>query len=112
MKIKTFFSHDLKKIRLPEDVELVCYRIAQEALTNLVKHARATQVEIKLYIQEVTLYLIIKDDGIGIENSKAQNKHGFGLIGIRERLAQIGGTLEIKSKSGKGTELIVVIPIK
>jgi signal transduction histidine kinase len=112
MKIKTFFSHDLNKMRLPEDVELVCYRIVQEALTNLVKHARATEVEIKLIFKERTVHLTIKDDGIGIKNEKAQNKHGFGLIGIRERLTQIKGTLEIKSQAGKGTELIVAIPIK
>lgn len=112
MKTQTFFSHALDKIRLPEDVELVCYRIVQEALTNLVKHARATQVEIKMFFRKGTLHLVIKDDGIGIKNTKMQNKHGFGLIGIRERLAQIGGTLEIKSQSGKGTELIVAIPIK
>ena len=111
MKIQTIFSHDLDKIYLTEDIELVCYRIVQEALTNLVKHARATQVEIKLFFQESRLHLIIKDDGIGINNSNVQNKHGYGLIGIRERLAQIGGTLEINSQSGKGTELIVAIPI-
>ena len=110
MDIGATFVHDTEINRLPEGIELVCYRIVQEALTNLVKHSQANQVEVTLNYYDNVLYLVVKDNGIGFE--KFGHSKGFGLVGIRERLSQIKGNLEIRSKPGQGTELVVTIPIQ
>ncbi len=111
MDVQADFVHESEFSRLPEEVELVCYRIVQEALTNLVKHAQANKVEITLNEKDGTLTLVVKDNGIGFTNSMQRTRRGFGLLGIRERLLQINGALEIHSQPGKGTELIVTIPV-
>jgi len=111
MNVRADFVHDIVLNRLPEDIELVCYRIVQEALTNLVKHAQADHVEITLNYKDNLLHLVVKDNGIGFTNLKPRGRRGFGLLGIRERLSQINGSLKINSQPGKGTELIVSIPV-
>jgi len=113
MKIEAdFLVQDLDEIRIPEEIELVCYRIVQEALTNLVKHSHADTVTVRLDCSERKIHLRVKDNGIGFARMKPGQRHGFGLLGIRERLAHINGTLQIKSKPGEGAELIVSIPLK
>lgn len=112
MNIKADFVVDRnEEIRLPDEIEIVCYRIIQEALTNLVKHSHADHVEIRLILINQKLKLIVKDNGIGFSNLSIRDKRGFGLIGIRERLSQINGSLEINSHPGHGTELIVSIQL-
>jgi PAS domain S-box-containing protein len=93
--------------RLPSEVETTLYRIAQEALTNVAKHARATTVEIILERRNNHVLLIIEDDGVGFEPAQeAAGRQGFGLLGMRERAALVGATLEIES-AGKGTTILV-----
>lgn len=109
MHISATFVHDLEGIRFPDNIELVCYRIIQEALTNLAKHAKADSFEVTMNFFENVLYLVVSDNGVGF--TKKSHQKGYGLVGIRERLSQIQGTLEIRSTPGKGTELLVTIPI-
>lgn len=109
MKIRADFASDTGTLRLPEEVELVCYRIVQEALTNVAKHAHADHVEITINYFEDVIYLVVKDNGSGIKDRKG--RRGLGLLGIRERLIQIRGLLEIHSEPGEGTEIVVTIPI-
>jgi signal transduction histidine kinase len=100
--------------RLPEPVEAALYRVAQESLTNAVKHARATLVTIRLRHEAEGVCCHIRDDGVGFDAKLADtpsDERGFGLLGIRERAGSLGGTLEIKSAAGAGTELIVSIPL-
>jgi signal transduction histidine kinase len=111
MKVKADFVHDPGIPRLSEEVELVCYRIVQEALTNFARHARADHVEVTINYFKDIIYLVVKDNGIGFANQQASGRRGFGLLGIRERLAHIQGSLEIHSQPGDGTELIVSIPV-
>jgi signal transduction histidine kinase len=111
MKIQAVFIHDADLPRLPEDVELACYRIVQEALTNFARHAHAGQVDITINYFQDMLYLVVKDNGIGFSHHEQNGRRGFGLLGIRERLAQIQGSLEIFSQPGEGTELVVTIPV-
>lgn len=93
------------------------YRIVQEALTNAQKHAHAHSVQVQLDIEEHHLQLEIEDDGVGFDLTKltneAQNKleGGFGLEGIRERVELMHGKLEIQSAPGKGTNIIIRIPL-
>ncbi|MGB9330505.1 MAG: ATP-binding protein [Steroidobacteraceae bacterium] len=101
--------------RLPEPVEAALYRVAQESLTNAVRHARATTVTIRFSHEAATISCHIRDDGVGFDaklNETSSDERGFGLIGIRERAGSLGGTLEIKSAAGAGTELIMSIPLE
>ncbi|HTD12099.1 MAG TPA: ATP-binding protein [Steroidobacteraceae bacterium] len=101
--------------RLPEPVEAALYRLAQESLTNAVRHARATTVTIRFRHEVAAIACHIRDDGVGFDaklNAASGGERGFGLIGIRERAGSLGGTLEIKSAAGAGTEVIMSIPLE
>lgn len=99
--------------RLPPNVELVLYRIVQEALSNVAKHASASRVETRLSRKGRTLRLLVKDDGCGfdVEAAKGSRQSGLGLFGMEERLALIGGTLRVESSPGKGTRLSAEVPL-
>lgn len=101
----TFVSSRLS--RVPADVELVLYRIVQEALSNVAKHANASQVLVRLTRRGRALRLLIKDDGCGfdVEATKHQRQSGLGLFGMEERLALVGGTLRVESAVGEGTRV-------
>ncbi len=92
--------------RLHADVEGALYRIAQESLTNIAKHARATQVDIVLERRDGVVSLIIEDDGVGFDPGQLY-PHRLGLKGMRERAALIGATIEIDSSPGNGTSVLV-----
>jgi signal transduction histidine kinase len=111
MNIQAEFIYDTDIPRLPEDIELICYRIVQEALTNIAKHASANHIDITMNFFEDTLHLVIKDNGVGFRINGNSHRRGFGLLGMRERLMRIQGRLEIQTQPGHGTELIVTIPI-
>ena len=93
--------------RLAPDVESALYRIAQEALTNVAKHARAGNVEVILERRPDHVLLIIEDDGVGFEGSPGENGQGFGLMGMHERAALVGASLQIESAPGQGTTILV-----
>jgi two-component system sensor histidine kinase UhpB len=97
--------------RLPSLIETTFYRLAQEALNNVVKHARAYQVDIVLERTADHWSLIIEDDGIGFDpSSREAEQRGFGLIGMRERAALVGADLQIESAPGRGTTVILRMP--
>ena len=99
--------------RLPQPIELTCYRVAQEALTNIARHAAATRVQLTLRQEDGWLALEIYDDGQGFDAAAAQadRRHGLGLRGMRERLALVGGELTIDSRPGNGTHLLARVPL-
>ena len=96
--------------RLPDNVETVLFRITQEALTNVVKHAEAKAVHVAIARRERSVVLTIEDDGRGFSLTQARGE-GRGLIGMRQRVASVNGVLEIESKDGSGTRLSVEIPL-
>ena len=99
--------------RLRPPLETALYRIVQEALNNVVKHARATRVLVGIDVQDGWIHCTIGDDGIGLDPPSAgAPAKGLGLIGIRDRVASLGGTLKIESNRGRGTELRVAIPLE
>jgi two-component system sensor histidine kinase UhpB len=94
---------------LPEptqDVELVVYRVAQEALTNTARHAGARTVDISLGVQGGALLLVVADDGTGVRD----RPEGAGIAGMRERAALVGGRLTVGARPGGGTEVLLVVP--
>jgi signal transduction histidine kinase len=98
--------------RLPIGIEEELYRIAQEGLNNVVKHAAAKQVRIQLQYDQDSVWLEMVDDGLGFDTETADQSGGFGLQGIKERVQRLGGGLEIESAPRKGTRLSVRVPIK
>jgi two-component system sensor histidine kinase UhpB len=99
--------------RLPRDVELVLYRVGQEALSNVARHAGAETVTVLLQRQNGGVKLSIADDGRGFDSAAPTHEdgHGFGLLGMRERVGMIGGTLEIRSVLGQGAEIVACAPL-
>jgi PAS domain S-box-containing protein len=94
--------------RLASDAETALYRIAQEALTNVAKHARAGNVDIILERRADNVLLIIEDDGVGFDPAATGSAgQGFGLVGMQERAGLVGAMLEIESSAGKGTTVLV-----
>jgi two-component system sensor histidine kinase UhpB len=100
-------------IRLPEQIELVCYRVCQEALNNISKHACPTIVDVALTFSDDHLKLNISDNGRGFDSAKHRSKQrwGIGLLGIKERATGLGGTATIESSPGNGTRISVELPL-
>ena len=99
--------------RLPPAAETALYRVVQESLTNVAKHARATRIEIRFGLEGDQVLGSIRDDGVGFDLNEVlarKGTRGLGLLGIRERIESVGGTLAIRSQPGKGTELVIQIP--
>jgi PAS domain S-box-containing protein len=101
--------------RLPADTELALYRILQEALKNVQKHARASHVSVHLAQRGDSVHLMIKDDGIGfdpeISQARRKSQRGLGLLSMSERATYVGGTLTVSSVRRTGTEIEVSIPL-
>lgn len=100
--------------RLPPEIETTFFRITQEALTNVIRHAEATQAEVELVCEPTLTRLRVRDDGIGFDPAKAwagRGRSGWGLAGIQERVQLAGGQLHLQSAPGEGTTLIVEIPL-
>src|SRR5581483_12337983 len=100
--------------QLPLRVEAELYRIVQEALANVRKHAHAREVQITLRLTPRTLRLTVRDDGRGFEpgaRPEATGSTGHGLQGMRERARLLGGSLRLASRPGRGTAIVAIIPL-
>ena len=87
--------------------ELVVYRVAQEALTNVARHAHAREVQLGVSRRGDTLVLRVADDGVGI----AETARGAGIQGMQERAQMVGGRLELRRRAGGGTEVLLAVPV-
>lgn len=96
---------------LPKDLEIALYRIVQEALTNVIHHAQASHIGILLELIDSKVKIFVEDDGIGFDVNLLSEIDRLGLVGMRERAEMFGGTLTVESSSGKGTAVIVEVPI-
>jgi signal transduction histidine kinase len=108
--ISVDFQTALADDRLPGEVETALYRIVQESLTNVVKHARARRVSILLARKGGTVKAVVEDDGQGFDEA-TQTGDGYGLVGMRERLALLGGRLEVESGRDAGTTVAAEVPV-
>jgi PAS domain S-box-containing protein len=102
-------SFEVNETSLDEDIKIVLFRIFQEALTNVIRHSKATKTFISLKQENETLILQITDNGIGVTQEQIDSSESFGLIGIRERLYPYSGVLEVSDHEGFGTSLRVTI---
>jgi two-component system, NarL family, sensor histidine kinase DevS len=107
--IRVDFHSALGEARLPSDVETALYRVVQEALTNIAKHANAGSVSVSVARRETTVAATIEDDGEGFD-LRFVREDGIGLIGMRERLALIEGRLHVESRPGVGTTIVAEVP--
>jgi signal transduction histidine kinase len=93
--------------RLPEPVEVAAYYVVSEALTNAAKYARASSVQVSMDVRDSSLRIAVRDDGLG----GADPAHGSGLLGLKDRVEAIGGSISLQSPHGQGTTLIAELPV-
>jgi PAS domain S-box-containing protein len=109
------FTSSLGGERLPPTLETVCFRVVQEAATNVLRHARARRLEVDLGRTEKEVRVTIRDDGVGFDVAAARERvlrgEGFGLAGMRERALLFGGRIDIESALGSGTTIRVNFPV-
>jgi PAS domain S-box-containing protein len=113
--LKTEFIDDGQKKPLIEDVRAILFRNIRELLANIVRHAQASEILVSLLREDADIKIIIEDDGIGFDASAATKQMhpqgGFGLFSIQERMADLGGLLEIESQPGHGAKIILMAPL-
>jgi signal transduction histidine kinase len=100
-------AHDL-----PYEVEQELYFALREGIINAIRHSRATELNLSLAQDQNTCRIDLRDNGVGFDKSSAPSSGGFGLRGIRERIAKIGGHVVIETAPGKGTRLFIEVPLR
>jgi PAS domain S-box-containing protein len=98
-------------VTVGHQMEIAIYRMLQEILNNVTKHAHATRIDVILDVDEDRLALTVRDDGVGISDERRSNTTTYGLRGLRERATFFGGNVEIRSNGGKGTAIAIEIPL-
>ena len=109
VSVELAFEEGRERTRLVDELETALYRIAQEALTNAIKHGHATRIVIEVHEDPQTVYLRVRDNGKGYDPELPTS--GFGLLGMRERAELFNGELGIDSAPGSGTTVTVRLPI-
>ena len=102
----------IRKIKLERKIAVGVFRILQEALTNVMRHANASAVFVRILKKEGTIVMEIEDNGIGIKATRINNIKSIGILGMRERAMLIGGELLITTRKGKGTKITLNVPAK
>jgi signal transduction histidine kinase len=100
--------------RLSDEVEVVVYRIIQEALTNVAKHANASHVEVSVARERNVVVASVTDDGLGfdVDGVMSSRERGLGLFGMQERVSLVGGSLQLTSFPGGGTRVALEVPLE
>ncbi len=104
-------AHGFVADRLPPEIETVVYRVVQEALTNITRHARAATASITVIVAEGRVRVLVEDDGVGFEANAVPRRGHLGLTGMVERADLVGGTVELSSTPGSGTTLLLELPL-
>ncbi len=105
------WTNTANEIELDREKSTAVFRILQEILTNVLRHAQATNLYLKLYRTRHCLELEVKDDGRGITKSQKSNSQSLGLLGMKERALLVGGEVHITGKEGHGTTVLVRVPL-
>jgi len=110
MRATLLLREDMRGIN--HELEVAIYRAVQEALNNIARHSRAKNFVISLQPGDQNICLRIEDDGVGLRTRSTLNRGRFGLFGMRERIAVLGGIVRIRSKAGQGTRIKVTLPLQ
>lgn len=106
------FGHKNIPEVVPQEIATCLYRVAQESLNNVARHAEASRVDVELIMSRFELTITITDNGVGFDSEQSQHgQHGLGLLSMKERVALVHGALQIISAVGKGTRVQVVVPV-
>ena len=97
-------------VELPQDLAIALFRVGQESLTNIIRHAKARNVEITLDIVDDVINVVIRDDGAGLNLAGRQFRGSHGINGMRHRIHALGGTFEFASAAGEGTQVRISVP--
>jgi two-component system sensor histidine kinase UhpB len=109
--VRVMFRAPSGQARVPTEVGLCLYRVAQESLRNIARHASATRVRVQMRHSQTLLRMSIRDDGIGFDGAALRNARGLGLVSMEERVRLLGGRMRIRTGRGAGAEVLVIIPI-
>ena len=109
--IETHFTSNASGVVVPDEIATGIFRIFQESLTNVMRHSKATKVGANLSYNDGSLILQIVDNGVGYNENEISRKNTLGLLGMKERTLMMEGTFEISSRPGKGTSVIIVVPL-
>jgi PAS domain S-box-containing protein len=110
--IRCKFESQATETPIPAPVSVACFRIVQEALTNIARHSGATEAEIELRQTEDALWLSVRDNGVGVSEESLTNRKSMGLAGMRERAAALGGALTIGARGEGGTAVSLTLPLE
>jgi PAS domain S-box-containing protein len=110
-KIEVQFSEECLPVKIPSDVALCLFRVAQESLSNVIKHSEAQSAQVEVVVNESRVSLRIRDEGKGFNTSRGRAATGIGLVGMQERMRLVGGTLVVKSELRLGTEIVGEVPL-
>ena len=108
--IRCLVRSSVRETMWDQDLNTAFFRIFQETLTNIIRHAKATKVEVRFVELDAVLVLIVKDNGRGISEDEINNTTSIGLLGMRERAALLGGEVRLRGEPGRGTTVTVRIP--
>ena len=109
--VKFHFDSHLETVEMSRDGATAAFRIFQEVLTNVLRHSHASNIYVRLFIRKRQLMLDVRDDGRGITEREKRNTRSLGLLGMKERALLVGGNVEIQGARGKGTQVIVRVPL-
>lgn len=110
-EIKSVFNSNVSQVAVSTDIATAVFRIFQESLTNVLRHSKATEVISFFRMDKDIITLFIEDNGIGFKEEEIKNKRTLGLLGMKERIQLINGRYEINGNTGKGTSVIITVPL-
>jgi len=110
-RMRTTVVSNVETVDLPLESSIAMFRVVQEALTNVMRHARASKVEIVLRHEDDLFRISVTDNGIGVTLGQKKDLKSLGIVGMKERVARIGGDFNFLSERGKGTRIEIVIPV-
>jgi len=114
-RLRVTFTSNAERLEMDRSIRTACFRVAQEAITNVIRHARAATVTVELRAEPDCVWLVVHDDGAGFDEGAKQQRaaHGssVGLLSMNERVALLGGELKVNSTPGRGTEIRAWFPL-
>jgi PAS domain S-box-containing protein len=110
--IRASFSSNAEDLHLSMEVSIALFRVVQEGLTNVMRHAHASRVQVNLTASEEKIRISIEDNGVGMSRTREKHLKSLGIVGMKERISRIGGDFSCSSEIGKGTRLDIEVPVR